>query len=92
MRESTNSYLHQILVGELARRRGKNPRYSLRAMARAVGLSSGFLSQLINGRRRMSLGRGVELVVALGLGERQTSAIIEQLIALQIANDAGQEK
>lgn len=91
MRDTTSSYLLEVLVSEFKRRQRRNPHYSLRALARAVGLSSGFLSQILRGRRRMSLGRGVELVVALGLGPHETNAVIRRLITLQISTDGGEE-
>lgn len=40
-----------LLRDQLARRRARNRRYSLRAFARDLGLHHGTLSQLINGRR-----------------------------------------
>ena len=92
MREATSNYFLQILVAEYQRRRGRNPRYSHRALARAVGLSSGFLSQMLRGRKRLSLGRGVELVVALGLGPHETNVVIQRLIALQTAGEGGEQK
>lgn len=92
MRDTTNTFLISVLRTEFRRRRGRNPRYSMRALSRAVGLSSGFLSLLLRGRKRLSLGRGVELVVALGLGPQETHAVIQRLIHLQIAADGGLEK
>ena len=41
-----------LLANELARRCLRNPRYSLRAFARALGTDHASLSQIIRGRRR----------------------------------------
>lgn len=41
------------LARELDRRRGRNPRYSLRAFARALGLQSGHLSEMLAGKREI---------------------------------------
>jgi transcriptional regulator with XRE-family HTH domain len=44
----------EILQEELIRRRARNPRYSLRAFARALALDHSSLSQLLRGRRRVT--------------------------------------
>jgi transcriptional regulator with XRE-family HTH domain len=43
-----------ILADEFARRRGANPRYSLRAFAGSLGMEHSTLSQLLRGRRPMT--------------------------------------
>ena len=40
-----------ILADEFARRRGANPRYSLRAFASSLGMEHSTVSQLLRGRR-----------------------------------------
>jgi hypothetical protein len=47
-----------VLNTELARRRGANPRYSLRSFARDLSVDHSTLSQLLRGRRRLT-GRNV---------------------------------
>ena len=44
----------QNLLAELARRRTRNPRYSLRAFARDLGTDHATLSQILRGRRNLS--------------------------------------
>lgn len=44
----------EVLQEELIRRRARNPRYSLRAFARALALDHSSLSQLLRGRRRVT--------------------------------------
>jgi transcriptional regulator with XRE-family HTH domain len=44
----------RVLQEELARRCARNPRYSLRAFARYLGLDHSTLSQLLRGRRRFT--------------------------------------
>lgn len=46
--------LRQTLVAELAQRRARNSRYSLRAFARDLGTDHATLSQLLRGRRVLS--------------------------------------
>jgi transcriptional regulator with XRE-family HTH domain len=52
---SFRSYLEE----ELARRAGRNPRYSLRAFARHLGVDHSTLSQWLRGRRTIS-SRAIE--------------------------------
>ncbi len=44
----------EVLQDELHRRCARNPRYSLRAFARALALDHSSLSQLLRGRRRVT--------------------------------------
>ena len=44
----------EVLQDELRRRCARNPRYSLRAFARALALDHSSLSQLLRGRRRVT--------------------------------------
>jgi uncharacterized protein (TIGR02147 family) len=45
---------HGVLQAELARRCAENPRYSLRAFAKRLGVDHATLSQLLRGRRSMT--------------------------------------
>ncbi len=44
----------ELLQTELARRKGSNPRYSLRAFARQLGIDHSALSQILRRRRRLT--------------------------------------
>lgn len=44
----------EVLEAELRRRRERNPRYSLRAFARALALDHSSLSQILRGKRRLT--------------------------------------
>jgi plasmid maintenance system antidote protein VapI len=50
-RDSAAIRLRTILAAEFARRRTRNPRYSLRAFARSVEVEHSTLSQLLRGTR-----------------------------------------
>ncbi len=54
-----------ILRETLANLTGRNPHYSLRAFARDLAVSPSFLSEVINGRHRISRKRGLELAERL---------------------------
>jgi transcriptional regulator with XRE-family HTH domain len=58
-----------MLGAELARRRGRNPRYSLRAFARALGTHHSTLSQILQRRRRLTTRAINQLGTRLGLSE-----------------------
>ena len=57
----------QFLAEELERRIKKNPSYSLRSFAQVLQLSPGELSEIIRGKRRLSLKGAFKVVKALGL-------------------------
>lgn len=62
--------IRHTLAAELAQRRTRNPRYSLRAFARDLGTDHATLSQLVRGRRVLStrmvrmIGRRLNLCAA----------------------------
>jgi plasmid maintenance system antidote protein VapI len=53
-RDSAAIRLRTILAAEFARRRTRNPRYSLRAFARSVEVEHSTLSQLLRGERAVT--------------------------------------
>lgn len=61
--DNYRSYLHANLVEKISR----NPSYSLRAMAKQLGLSPSTLSEVIKGKRNLSYERGSSLGLKLGL-------------------------
>jgi transcriptional regulator with XRE-family HTH domain len=75
----------QWLVDEFERRRSNNARYSLRAFANSLGISSGRLSELLSGKRAISARLALKLADQLEL-----SPISRQrfLLAAQIRGDA----
>jgi uncharacterized protein (TIGR02147 family) len=56
-----------LLEAEFARRSGRNPRYSLRAYARALGVSHATLSQILRSERAVSMRTIESIGPALGL-------------------------
>lgn len=81
--------LRQLLSRELAARRGRNARYSLRAFARDLGLHHGTLAQLLHGRRRFTTRSATALVAALGatpdLARATSEAAEEQALLTAVA-------
>ncbi len=56
----------------LADRMARNPKYSLRAMARSFSISPALLSQISNGKRNLTTANAVRLAKKLGLSKRET--------------------
>ena len=54
-----------ILTLVLNERRSRNPRYSLRAYARDLGISVSHLSTIMNGRRKLSTLQAGKIAVKL---------------------------
>src|SRR4051812_37760608 len=65
-----------FLGEELARRIGNNPRYSQRAFARQLGMSPGELSEILRGKRSLSLKSALKIARSLGLNSSETKHLI----------------
>lgn len=57
-------------------RKEKNPRYSLRAFARSLGVSSGQLSEILSGKRPLSHKLARRISIALALTEEESQKLI----------------
>ena len=68
-----------VLRTEFERRRSANPRYSLRSFARDLSIDHSTLSQILRGRRRLT----VRSVRALGRRLRLAAPAIAELCALE---------
>jgi uncharacterized protein (TIGR02147 family) len=73
-------------------RKRKNPLYSTHAFARDLGVSQGYVSLVLNGRRRLSLKRALQFAVLLRLEQPQARALVEGAIADGPADAATREK
>lgn len=67
-----------VLRAELGRRCAKNPRYSLRAFARSLGVDHSTLSQLLRGRRPLTPAAVKRLGRKLGLDEAALSGFASE--------------
>lgn len=67
----------EVLQGELTRRLRRNPRYSLRAFAKLLGLSPGELSELLSGKRQLTVRRVGQLSRRLGWSELEQERVLE---------------
>ncbi len=82
----SNDY-RQFLNEELVRKIKINPRYSLRAFARQIGLSPGELSEILRQKRSLSVKGALKIAVHLQLTEAEKDHLLS-LIQKEKANAA----
>lgn len=66
-----------FLQDELVRRTSVNRAYSLRAFARSLGLSSGELSEILNGKRALSSKSAIKISKAMGLSSMELKHLLK---------------
>lgn len=71
--------LREFLQDSLLQGKLKNPQYSLRALARKAGLSPAALSEILNGKRRVSLERAKSVLERLGAGLDKIDDIVSEI-------------
>lgn len=85
-------YEHDNSVGflkaTLEEKSKSNARYSLRAFAKKIGLSPGGLSQIMNGKKNLSVERAHAVGLALGLDAQETEYLLS-LVQLETAKAPG---
>lgn len=74
-----SEHYRETLQKELQRRRGRNPRYSVRAFARGLSLSPGALSQILSGKRLPSLALATRISRLLSLSPDQASRFLHSV-------------
>jgi uncharacterized protein (TIGR02147 family) len=68
--------IQRLLNEELIRAKERNPGYSLRALARRLGIGPATLSQLLSGKRKISHKLAERVTTRLMLGPKERSAIL----------------
>ena len=71
---------HRWLENQLQKRSKKNPRYSQRAFAQAIGIGSGRLSQLISRKRAFTPALGELIAKNLNLSTDETSDFLSLIV------------
>ncbi len=66
---NTKPYHLSLLATEFRRRIAKNPRYSLRAFARQLGLHPSALSRVLSGKQDLSIAASHTVIDALGVSD-----------------------
>ncbi|MNS93052.1 hypothetical protein D3C72_1272070 [compost metagenome] len=80
--------VRDLLKQELARRCQRNTRYSLRAFANSLGLSSSFLSKLINGQRPLTGKVLDQISESLELSPQQVLALRHKIHGTELNQKA----
>ena len=78
------------LLEEFNLRKQKDLRYSLRTFAKDLGMSAPFLTQILNGRRKISLERGFEISKKIYADKAKQSQFI--LIILKSNSESAELK
>jgi uncharacterized protein (TIGR02147 family) len=76
---SSKAHYSDLLWDELAKRKGKNPSYSLRAFARDLGISAATLSQVLSGKREFKKKSAMKVADRLALAPEQTRKMLSQI-------------
>jgi uncharacterized protein (TIGR02147 family) len=66
----------QLVRTALLEKISRNPRYSLRALARDLGVTHSYLSQVVSGKKGLSVSRFLQVSHILKLDESTTQAVI----------------
>lgn len=88
--------IQELLKQKLLEGRFQNPSYSLRSLAKRIGLSSSAVSEIINGKRRISVKLAARIIERLTLDHREREQILarftEQAQARPVLNPAALHK
>ncbi|MGZ3796604.1 MAG: helix-turn-helix domain-containing protein, partial [Pseudobdellovibrionaceae bacterium] len=69
--------IQSILKSELRTRQKSNSSYSLRAFARDIQLSPGYLSDLMKGKKKVSVDTAMKISKALSWSWRDTQVFLQ---------------
>src|SRR4051812_6761749 len=72
-------FYKSYLQNELSRRCERNPRYSVRAFARALDINDGALSQILSGKRIPAYRTAQRIIRALGLTPEEEQGFLGSL-------------
>lgn len=68
-------YVRKVLTDYFVLASERNPRFSLRALAKKLGISSSSLSEIIRGKRKVSAKKAREFAASLGLSPQEKQNI-----------------
>jgi uncharacterized protein (TIGR02147 family) len=80
----TRNYSQDRLLQELARRQRQNPQYSMRALAKHLGLAPTVISEVIRGKRRIPKKVAPVVAQRLGLGPLEASLFLKSIAANRV--------
>lgn len=71
------NHVADLLKNEFTERKRKNKKYSLRAFSRDLKISPGFLSDILGGRKKVSLDKALSITQSLGWSWRDTQIFFQ---------------
>lgn len=74
-----NASISDLLNDELLRRKNSNPSYSLRSFARSLGISSSYLSKVMNGTRTVSEETLFKVASRIGMPDKNLEILSSQV-------------
>lgn len=84
---NTQDYHIHKMQDYLSQKQKSNPRYSLRAFARDLGINAGTLGQVIKGQRPLPIKNSLSVVDKLGLKLEERSMFLESLYRSKVKLD-----
>lgn len=79
MESQAQSQIVRTLIEGYAQRRLKNPSFSVRAYSRRLAISPGTLSQLMNGKRKVTRTLGIQILEKLGTDPSESRELCKTL-------------
>ena len=74
---SSREVLRKVLLSKIK----LNPAYSARAFARDIGVSPAFVTQVLNGQKKININRAIDIVKALKLKDNEKQALLESVFS-----------
>ena len=89
-----NQNYRDILRIEFQSRKARNQYYSLRAFAQSIGIGSGALSEILNGKRNLGLNKANAIIEKLNFDENEKKAFLNsvQSVPCKVENKDEAEK
>lgn len=81
----------EILSAKMALKKQKNSAYSTRAFARDLGISAGFLSHVLSGRKNLSVEKAKLLLPFLNLTETERRQFLKAVLLSSVDSAKGSE-
>lgn len=91
MGASDQKELREFLQDSLTQGRLRNPSFSLRALAKKAGLSPAALSEILNGKRKITPERASKVLLKMGVSPEKSDFILKSLTTSKKSNSSHQQ-
>lgn len=91
MGASDQSALREFLQDTLTQGRLRNPSFSLRALAKKAGLSPAALSEILNGKRKLTPERASKVLLKMGVSPEKSDFILKGMVTSKKINPSHQQ-